>query len=266
MNKQDKENMQKVLLEITKFREVLYQYYRVTDLISWRHWLDMPLPPYGMASCDVGKHELNISALRKSLSVLEGSTLPEPAVRHLYNLICVSIKNSSLTDFFQLMEPESTNKKIAPPSIKQLAANLDLPESREIIEKLTANTEKIFTSLKDKIDKLWEKHGKSAYVFRNPMIHGRIDLTDPNSQAWNDLTGNEQSSRDFYKTLDGIYDILNFVSKSFFGEKKDLPNYREYQESIFDGTPGGSVWCFNTNKFPTNINSSHFPINVLSPE
>lgn len=66
----------------------------------------------------------------------------------------------------------------------------------------------------------------------NLLIHGRITLSDPNSQAWEELIGNKQSSKDFYKTLDGIYYILNFISKPFFGEKKDLSTYKE-QDGCF---------------------------------
>lgn len=244
MNSQEKERLQKDLLEITGFREVLNQYYIATDALSWWHWLDLPIDDDGVASCSVGSHTLNISALRETLFNLDGSGLPFPAVQHLYRLICNSIRDTASTSLFQLMEPSSDNKDAAPPSIKQLATYLQTPESKEIIEKLCGNAKNNLSCLEAQIDKLWKGHGKSAYVFRNPLIHGRITLSDPSSQAWKELIGNEQSSKDFYKTLEGIYDILNFVSKSFFREKKNLPTYEEFAESVFEGKMGASVWCF----------------------
>ena len=266
MNQQEKQKLQKDLLEITGFREVLSQYYVATDALSWRHWLDLPIDSDGVAWCSVGSHTLNISALRKTLLNLDGSGLPLPAVHHLYRLICNSIRETAFTSLFQLMEPASENKDAAPPSIKQLTAYLQTPESKEIIEKLCGNSKNNLSSLEERIDRLWEEHGKSAYVFRNPLIHGRITLSDPKSQAWKELIGNEQSSKDFYNTLEGIYDILNFVSKSFFGERRDLPTYEEFAESVFEDKMGASVWCFDTIKFPAKFDASDFPVNVLPPE
>lgn len=266
MNPQKKEQLQKDLLEITGFREVLSQYYMAIDALNWRHWLSLPIDGDGVASCLVGSYTLNISALRETLLNLDGSDLPLPAVHHLYRLICNSIRDTASTYLFQLMEPASENKDAAPPSIKQLTAYLQTLESKEIIEKLCGNAENNLSSLEAQIDRLWEEHGKSARVFRNPLIHGRITLPDPNSKAWKELIGNEQSSKDFYKTLEGIYDILNFVSKSFFGEKKNLPTYKEFAESVLKGEMGSSAWCFNTIKFPMKFDASHLPVNVLSPE
>ena len=266
MNRQEKEKLQKELLELTHFQDVLGQYYIVIDALTWRQWLEVPAPVYSNTAFKIGSYRINISDFHKILSTLPGSGLPLHVVQHLLDLICISIQNEAILHLFQLLEKERLSPEEASPSILQLLAYLKTPDSRKIIDKLHGNSDKNLSSLEKQINKLWEQHGKSAYVFRNHFIHGRVLLSDPKSKAWSDVMGNEQSSRDFYKTIDGVYDILNFVSKTCFGEKKNLPTKKEFVESIWDGTPGKSVWCFDMSKFPTKYDYSDIPHNILTPE
>lgn len=266
MNTQEKEKLQKELLELTHFQDVLGQYYIVIDAITWRHWLEMPTLVDSNAAFKIGSHQINIYNFHKILSTLPGSGLPIYVAQHLYDLMCISIQNEAILHLFQLLEKERLSPEEASPSIRQLLAYLKTPESRKIIDKLRGNSEKNLLSLEKRINRLWELHGKSAYVLRNHFVHGRVLLSDPKSKVWSEVIGNEQSSRDIYKTIDGVYDILNFVSKTCFGEKKNLPTKKEFIESIWNGTPGESVWCFDMIKFPIKFDSSDIPHSILTSE
>lgn len=263
MKQQERERLQGELLEITGFRQVLNHYYFTVDAMNWWFWLDPHLSYDRPAFCDVGSHILGISALRERLCDLGSAGVTAHASHDFYDLAYFSIKYTASLHLFQLIEKAQDDKDKAPPSLKQLADYLELPESKKIIEKLCGNTKNNLDSLAKQIDKLWEEYGESAYVFRNHLVHGRITMLDPDSKAWRESIGNEQSSKDFYKTLEGIYEILNFASKSFFGEKGDLPNYKEFAEAVFDGRKWSSIWCFDENKFPYKFDSSDFPDSVL---
>lgn len=266
MNQQDKEHLQRDLLNITGFSEVVRVYYDAIDATNWWHLLALS-GQNGESYCEVGSHKLNISSLRHAMANQSVTGLSPSAANQLFYRIYISIKHASTRYLFQLMEKADEDEDRAPPSIKQLLLHLRTPESKQIIDKLCGNTENNLNSLEGQIEKLWTEHGQSAYVFRNHLVHGRMNLHDPDSRAWKDLIGNEQSSKDFYKTLNGMRDILNFISKSFFAARKDLPTHEEYAEAILEDKIEDCIWCFDQNKFPRKFDSSDLPAsNVLPPE
>ena len=183
MKQQERERLQGKLLKVTGFRQVLNQYYFTVDAVNWWFWLDPHLSYDRPAFCDVGSHILGISALRERLCDLGSAGVTAHASLDFYHLAYFSIKYTASLHLFQLIDKAQDDKDKAPPSLKQLAAYLELPESKEIVEKLCGNTKNNLDSLAMQIDKLWEEYGKSAHVFRNHLVHGRITMLDPDSKA-----------------------------------------------------------------------------------
>ena len=257
----EKEDLQLALLDATYFREVLAEYYRTGVMLTWYHWLAMPVQNLPWVQVKAGDHKFNLQEIRDSF--VGPKSIPDNVRKHLMQISTVAIKESYQMSFFRLLE-ESRDGEDAPPSIKQVITELEKPENKELVNRLSGNAEANIKSIKQQAKHLWDQHGKSAYIFRNPLIHGRALMTDPDSKVWKESVENEESSRDFYATLDGIYSILEYISKTCFAAEKSLPKYSEFWESLFNDKPFGSeVWCFDGVKYPFKLLGSQFPKRVL---
>lgn len=257
----EKEDLQLALLDATYFREVLAEYYRTGVMLTWYHWLEMPVQNLPWVQVKAGDHKFNLQEIRDSF--VGPKSIPDNVRKHLMQISTVAIKESYQMSFFRLLE-ESRDGEDAPPSIKQVITELEKPENKELVNRLSGNAEANIKSIKQQAKHLWNQHGKSAYIFRNPLIHGRALMTDPDSKVWKETVENEESSRDFYATLDGIYSILEYISKTCFAAENSLPKYNEFWESLFNDKPFGSeVWCFDGVKYPFKLLGSQFPKRVL---
>lgn len=257
----EKEDLQLALLDATYFREVLAEYYRTGVMLTWYHWLEMPVENLPWAQVKAGDREFNLQEIRDNF--VGPKSIPDNVRKHLKQISTIAIKESYQISFFRLLE-ESREGEDAPPSIKQVIAELDKPENKELIDRLSGNAEANINNIKQQAKNLWDKHGRSAYIFRNSLIHGRALMTDPDSKVWKENVENEESSRDFYATLDGLYTILEYISKTCFAAEKPLPKFDELWESLFNDKPFGSeVWCFDGVKYPFKLLGAQFPKRVL---
>lgn len=226
------------LLLTSHFREVLASYYATTSMIRLRHLLSPEMPANTVITV---KHRL-IDGKFFQDSLISPTLMPPETRSTLYRLIYWAVKDQSTISLYQILEYDREGEE-APLSLKHIYNILHLPENIDMINELVGNAEKNLETVKDMIDKLWNENGRIVRkAFRNAMVHGRANISNPSSETYRQLIGNEEASIAFYRTINGVYDILLYISRTCFGEK-NLPTEEEYWEYIM-GNEKHSVWCF----------------------
>lgn len=226
------------LLLASHFREVLESFYVTTSMVRLRHLLSPVMPPNTVITAN---HRLIEGKLFQD-SLIAPTLIPPETRRILYQLIYWAVKDQSTISLYQILEEDREGEE-APPSLKHIHNTLCLPENIDMINELVGNAENNLATVKAMIDNLWNENGRIAReAFRNAMVHGRVNISNPNSETYRQLIGNEEASMAFYHTINGVYDILLYISTTCFGEKS-LPTEEKYWECIMENEKH-SVWCF----------------------
>ena len=99
---------------------------------------------------------------------------------------------------------------------------------------------------------LWDNHGSHARrQFRNIVAHGRVSMFEQMETPVEDRDENKAASLNFYAAADGIYDILNDISRKCFGVSTDLPGKDKYWHAFWNEIDEEQAWCFDYSKYPT---------------
>ena len=234
-----KHEIKEKLLLASHFREVLSSFYITANMVRLWHSLS-PEMPHG-AVIRVNGHFVSGKLLQDSLIACD---LFPPETRNILGkLVYLAVKDQSALSMYQLLEEDREGEE-APLSLKHVYSALCRSENISQINELVGNAENNLKTVKILINELWEESGKKAHkAFRNPLVHSRANLSDPNSETYRQLVENEEGSMAFYDSIKRAEKILIHISKTCFGEPY-LPTEEEHWQHIL-GNEEHYVWCFN---------------------
>lgn len=227
------------LLLASHFREIVSSFYITASMVRLRHLLYPEMPPNTVITV---QHRLIEGKLFQN-SLIDPTLMPPETRSTLYRLIYWAVKDQSTISLYQILEEDREGEE-APLSLKHVYNILCRSENISMINELVGNAENNLATVKAMIDRLWNEYGRTAReVFRNAMVHGRANIWNPNSETYKKLIGNEEASIAFYRTIEGIYDILLYISTTCFGEE-NLPTEEQYWDHIMENEEH-SIWCFD---------------------
>ena len=244
------------LLLASHFREVLSSFYITANMVRLWHSLS-PEMPQG-AVIRVNGNFVSGKLLQDSLIVCD---LFPPETRNILGqLIYLAVKDQSALLLYQLLDEDREGEE-APLSLKHVYSALYRSENINLINELVGKAENNLETIKIMINELWEESGEKARkAFRNPLVHSRANLSDPNSKTYRQLIENEEGSMAFYDSMKRTEKILIHISKTCFGEPY-LPTEEEHWQHIL-GNEEHYVWCFSE-KYESLLTGHPMPKSTL---
>lgn len=254
MTEKEKQKLRLELLEDSHFREVLGRYYATGCELLLRDSLHKN--PEEQPEFVAGDFRVDIAAFQSSLFSLRN--IPQHVKKILTDICFASVNEMSILRAFHLLELDDRESETEiPVSIDHVLKCLSTPANMTKIEKLRGNAKNNLDSLRAEADNLWEKHGKPARILRNDIAHGRLSILNISNEMQPYQRPQEEiltAASNLSAAVDGIYKILNRISKSCFDIQTDLPTCWDVWGSIWqqNSTALPGAWCFDFTLYPLN--------------